>query len=192
MRLNARLVGNISMPLAVTIGIGMPPQLHTLIIDTGSDLTWMQRKLFSDMTRQREALFNTAKSSSFAFIPCNSRLCTEDDPDSKICSNKTCRYDYLYVGVETVDALASEALTFGEQDQQVSLSSGSSYGVLIDGNILGASGILVLSPAVLSMVSQLTIPIFSYYLMPYADRKSNPLFFGAMADLRRYKMTGPI
>lgn len=64
--------------------------------------------------------------------------------------------------------------------------------MLIDGNILGASGILVLSPAVLSMVSQLTIPIFSYYLMPYADRKSNPLFFGAMADLRRYKMTGPI
>lgn len=49
-----------------------------------------------------------------------------------------------------------------------------------------------LSPAVLSMVLQLAISKFLYCLMPYADRKSIPLFFGAMEDLRRYKTMGPI
>jgi hypothetical protein len=185
-----------SVPLAhisdeaytVTVGIGTPPQPHTLIVDTASDLTWTQCNLFNDTAKQREPLFDPSKSSSFAFVPCSSRLCTEDNDGSKSCSNKTCRYDYGYVSVEAVGVLALEAFSFGDN----CLSFGFGCGALTDGNLLGASGILGMSPAVLSMVSQLAIPKFSYCLTPYADRKSSPLFFGAWADLGRYKTTGPI
>ena len=55
---------------------------------------------------------------------------------------KTCRYDYQYVSVETVGVLAYEAFTFGDKDQQVSLSLGFGCGALTDGNLLGTSGIL--------------------------------------------------
>ncbi|CAD6210271.1 unnamed protein product [Miscanthus lutarioriparius] len=55
---------------------------------------------------------------------------------------KTCRYDYQYVSVETFGVLAYEAFTFGEKDQQVSLSLGFGCGALTDGNLLGTSGIL--------------------------------------------------
>lgn len=128
-------------------------------------------------------LFNPTKSASFAFVPCSSRLCTEDN--SKKCSNNTCWYDYRYFSVEAVDVLAYETFTFSNKDQLVSLSLGFGCGALTDDNILGASGIMGLSPSVLSMVSQLGILKFSYCLTPYADRKSSPLFFGAMADLWR-------
>nr|AGT17399.1 aspartic proteinase [Saccharum hybrid cultivar R570] len=162
-RLDARLAGNMSVPLAhisdddeaytVTVGIGTPPQPHTLIVDTASDLTWTQCNLLNDTAKQREPLFDPSKSSSFAFVPCSSRLCTEDNHDSKSCSNKTCRYDCGYVSVEAVGVLAHEAFSFGDN----CLSFGFGCGALTDGNLLGASGILGMSPAVLSMVSQLAI-----------------------------------
>jgi hypothetical protein len=199
-RLEARLTGDMSVPLAhisdegytVTIGIGTPPQLHTLIADTASDLTWTQCNLFNDTAKQVEPLFDLAKSSSFAFVTCSSKLCTEDNPGTKRCSNKTCRYVYPYVSVEAAGVLAYESFTLSDNNQHICMSFGFGCGALTDGNLLGASGILGMSPAILSMVSQLAIPKFSYCLTPYTDRKSSPLFFGAWADLGRYKTTGPI
>jgi len=83
--------------------------------------------------------------------------------------------------------LTSKAFTFADQEKQVSVSFGCS--ALTDGNILGAFDIMGLSLVVLSMVSLLAIPKFSYCLMRYADHKSSPVFFCAIMDLQRYKTT---
>uniref|UniRef100_A0A0A8XRT9 Peptidase A1 domain-containing protein n=1 Tax=Arundo donax TaxID=35708 RepID=A0A0A8XRT9_ARUDO len=207
-RLTARLArvlgksGNISaadVPLAplsdqghsLTVGIGTPPQPHMLIVDTGSDLIWTQCKLFRRTAKQREPLYDPARSSSFSILPCSSRLCQEGQFSFKNCSENRCLYDDMYGSAEADGVLASETFTFGVH-RKVSLPLGFGCGALSAGSLVGASGIIGLSPDTLSLVSQLSVPRFSYCLTPFADRKTSPLLFGAMADLQKYKTTGQI
>jgi hypothetical protein len=44
----------------------------------------------------------------------------------------------------------------------------------------------------MSLVSQLSVPRFSYCLTPFAERRTSLLLFGAMADLRRYTTARPV
>ncbi|KAJ1268809.1 hypothetical protein BS78_07G162300 [Paspalum vaginatum] len=178
---------------SLTVGIGTPPQPHTLIVDTGSDLIWTQCKLFRGRTaRQREPLYDPRRSSSFAFLPCSSRLCQEGQFGDKNCTgDNRCTYDDVYGSAEAAGVFASDAFTFGARTK-VALPLGFGCGGLSAGSLVGASGIIGLSPGILSLVSQLSVPRFSYCLTPFAERKTSPLLFGAMADLRRYKTTGPV
>ncbi|KAL6858810.1 hypothetical protein ACP4OV_017812 [Aristida adscensionis] len=175
----------------LTVGIGTPPQPHTLILDTGSDLIWTQSTLSRRTARQREPLYDPGKSSSFAFLPCGDGLCQEGEFSFKNCSNNRCLYSDIYGSAAANGVLASETFTFGVRSE-VAVPLGFGCGALVSGSLVGASGILGLSPETLSLTSQLSIPAFSYCLTPFAERKTSPLLFGAMADLRRYKTTGPI
>ncbi|XP_062196820.1 aspartic proteinase nepenthesin-1-like [Phragmites australis] len=176
---------------SLTVGIGTPPQPHTLILDTGSDLIWTQCKLFRHTVRQREPLYDPGKSSSFDILPCSSRLCQQGQFSFKNCSKNRCLYDDVYGSAEADGFLASETFTFGVHSK-VSLSLGFGCGALSAGSLVGASGIMGLSPGTLSLISQLSIPRFSYCLTPFDERKTSRLLFGAMADLQKYKTTGPI
>ncbi|KAG0523927.1 hypothetical protein BDA96_07G165300 [Sorghum bicolor] len=214
-RINARLarvLGNLSaadVPVAplsdqghsLTVGIGTPPQPRTLIVDTGSDLIWTQCSMLSRRTRtaasasasrQREPLYEPRRSSSFAYLPCSDRLCQEGQFSYKNCArNNRCMYDELYGSAEAGGVLASETFTFGV-NAKVSLPLGFGCGALSAGDLVGASGLMGLSPGIMSLVSQLSVPRFSYCLTPFAERKTSPLLFGAMADLRRYRTTGTV
>ncbi|KAG8047522.1 hypothetical protein GUJ93_ZPchr0008g12215 [Zizania palustris] len=202
--LSNKLGGDVSaadMPLAplseqahsLTVGIGMPPQRRTLIVDTGSDLIWTQCKLFSRRggNKKREPLYDPAVSSSFAFIPCSNMLCQEGQFSFKNCSKNRCLYVDVYGSAAASGVLASENFTFGVH-HTVSLPLGFGCGALSAGSLVGASGILGLSPETMSLISQLAIPRFSYCLTPFADRRTSPILFGAMADLSKHKTTGPI
>ncbi|KAF7075417.1 hypothetical protein CFC21_080199 [Triticum aestivum] len=210
-RINARLAhaigkgGDMSaahVPLAplgdeghsLTVGIGTPPQPRTLIVDTGSDLIWTQCELpRGRAARQREPpLYDPRKSSSFSFLPCGSRLCQEGQFSGKNCTGNRCMYDELYGSAEADGLLASETFTFGVQRSKVSLPLGFGCGALSAGSLAGASGLMGLSPGIMSLVSQLSVPRFSYCLTPFAERKTSPMLFGAMADLRKYNTAGPI
>ncbi|CAO2191757.1 unnamed protein product [Urochloa humidicola] len=175
----------------LTVGIGTPPQQHTLIIDTGSDLVWAQCNLFPGTAPQKEPLYDPTKSSSFAAIPCDGKLCQEEYFDTKSCPNNKCLYTYGYGSATTDGELASEIFTFGAH-RKVSVPLGFGCGRLLTGEISNTSGLLGLSPQELSLVSQLQIPRFSYCLTPFTDRKSSHIFFGAMADLTKYRTIGPI
>ncbi|GJN03751.1 hypothetical protein PR202_ga21228 [Eleusine coracana subsp. coracana] len=180
---------------SLTVGIGTPPQPHTLIVDTGSDLIWTQCTLFRRRkARQREPLYDPAKSSSFAFLPCSARLCQEGQFGFKNCSSENqCVYDDVYGSAEAGGVLASETFTFGGGAHgKVSVPLGFGCGALSSGSLVGASGIMGLSPGTLSLISQLSVPKFSYCLTPFAARKTSPLLFGAMADLKKYKTAGPV
>ncbi|XP_066351536.1 aspartic proteinase nepenthesin-1-like [Miscanthus floridulus] len=208
-RINARLarvLGNLSaadVPVAplsdqghsLTVGIGTPPQPRTLIVDTGSDLIWTQCRLSrsrrTTASRQGEPLYEPRKSSSFAFLPCSDRLCQEGRFFDKNCTRNMCMYDELYGSAEADGVLASETFTFGV-DSKISLPLGFGCGALSAGSPVDASGLMGLSPGIMSLVSQLSVPRFSYCLTPFAERKTSPLLFGAMADLRKYKTTGTV
>ncbi|XP_040383108.1 aspartic proteinase nepenthesin-1-like [Oryza brachyantha] len=181
---------------SLTVGIGTPPQPRKLVVDTGSDLIWTQCKLFSRRraaSRQREPpLYDPSMSSSFAFLPCSSRLCQEGQFSFKNCTdNNTCVYVDVYGSAAANGVLASEAFTFGVH-RAVSLRIGFGCGALSAGTLVGATGILGLSPETLSLTTQLGIQRFSYCLTPFADRYTSPLLFGAMADLSKHETTGPI
>ncbi|CAO2173101.1 unnamed protein product [Urochloa humidicola] len=178
----------------LTVGIGTPPQPHTLIIDTGSDgATSCGRSATCSRAprRRREPLYDPTKSSSFAAIPCDGKLCREEYFDTKSCPNNKCLYTYSYGSATNDGELASEIFTFGAH-RKVSVPLGFGCGRLLTGEISNTSGLLGLSPQELSLVSQLQIPRFSYCLTPFTDRKRSHIFFGAMADLTKYRTTGPI
>ncbi|TKW10722.1 hypothetical protein SEVIR_6G185400v4 [Setaria viridis] len=175
----------------LTASVGTPPQRHTLVIDTGSDLVWVQCKLFGGGATPTDPLYDPDRSSSFAAVPCDGKLCREGEFESKNCSRNRCLYTYGYGSGRAVGELASETFTFGVR-RKVPVTLDFGCGTFLEGDIFNASGFLGLSPDKLSFVSQLKIPRFSYCLTPYTDRKSGHMFFGAMADLSKYRTTAPI
>jgi len=175
----------------VTVGVGTPPQRHTLVHDTGSDLVWVFCKLVGGAATPTDPLYDPDKSSSFAAVPCDGKLCREGGFESKNCSRNRCLYTYAYGSGRTYGELASEVFTFGAH-HKVPATLNFGCGRFLKGDIFNASGFLGLSPDKLSFVTQLKIPRFSYCLTPYTDRKSGHMFFGAMADPSRYRTTGPI
>ncbi|EAZ07297.1 hypothetical protein OsI_29545 [Oryza sativa Indica Group] len=181
---------------SLTVGIGTPPQPRKLIVDTGSDLIWTQCKLSSSTAvaarHGSPPVYDPGESSTFAFLPCSDRLCQEGQFSFKNCTSKNrCVYEDVYGSAAAVGVLASETFTFGAR-RAVSLRLGFGCGALSAGSLIGATGILGLSPESLSLITQLKIQRFSYCLTPFADKKTSPLLFGAMADLSRHKTTRPI
>jgi hypothetical protein len=174
----------------LTVGVGTPPQPRTLLLDTGSDLIWTECKLFGG-GKHGKPLYDPAGSASFAAVPCDGRLCETGSFDTKNCSSNKCLYTYDYGSATTRGELASETFTFGEH-HKVSVSLDFGCGRLTSGSLDSSSGILGISPDRLSLVSQLQIPRFSYCLRPFLDRDTSHMFFGAMADLSKYRTTGPI
>lgn len=66
-----------SQQYLVTVGLGTPAVPQTLILDTGSDLTWVQCKPCNSRKcyPQRLPLFDPRNSSSYSPVPCDSQDC---------------------------------------------------------------------------------------------------------------------
>jgi hypothetical protein len=148
----------------LTVSIGTPPQPRTLILDTGSDLIRTQCKLFDTREHHREPLYDPAKLTSFATAPCDGRLCETGSFNTKNCSRNKCIYTYNYGSAKTNGELTSETFNFGEH-RRVSVSLDFGCGKLTSGggSLPGASGIVGISPDMMSLVSQLRIPRFCYF-----------------------------
>ena len=59
----------------IVVAIGEPKQYVSLLLDTGSDLTWTQCKPCIHCSQQRDPFFDPSKSKTFSKIPCNSASC---------------------------------------------------------------------------------------------------------------------
>ncbi|QCD85558.1 aspartyl protease family protein [Vigna unguiculata] len=86
------------------------------ILDTGSDIIWMQCKPCKKCYRQATPLFNPSKSTTYKTIPCNSPTCHSVFGTS--CSSSTitkhCKYDISYLdGTFSHGDLSVETLTLG-------------------------------------------------------------------------------
>lgn len=96
----------------VSIYLGTPPVKASIIIDTGSDLTWIQSQPCNSCYKQEDPMFDPSKSSTYKALECSSPICDELFQDKQCTSGESCRYTYRYVdGAETDGYLSTETMT---------------------------------------------------------------------------------
>ncbi|XP_057851919.1 protein ASPARTIC PROTEASE IN GUARD CELL 2 isoform X1 [Cryptomeria japonica] len=159
----------------IRIGVGTPATMEYLVLDTGSDVTWLQCKPCSHCYNQVDPVFDPSLSTSFTAIPCDSQLCNELDTSG--CDKKGCLYGVSYGdGSFTVGHFVKETLTFGTAPvKSMPIGCGQDN----EGLFQGAGGLLGLGGGPLSFPSQLgsSGTTFSYCLVDrYSDSKGTLRF----------------
>ncbi|WMV11585.1 hypothetical protein MTR67_004970 [Solanum verrucosum] len=166
------------------IGVGTPPKYVYMVLDTGSDVVWIQCSPCKKCYTQSDPVFDPSKSSSFLGVACGSPLCRR--LDSASCNRKKCLYQVSYGdGSFTVGDFSTETLTFrGTRVNNVALGCGHDN----EGLFVGAAGLLGLGRGRLSFPIQAGRRFgrkFSYCLV---DRSSSSrpsyLVFGESAVSR--------
>ena len=61
----------------MNISLGTPPQVRIAIVDTGSDLVWLQCQCGSTCQNQIDPLFDPTASTSYLAVPCDDSLCSQ-------------------------------------------------------------------------------------------------------------------
>lgn len=179
------------------LSIGTPPNAFSAILDTGSDLIWTQCLPCQTCFDQPTPIFDPKKSSSFSKISCSSPLCAAL-PQST-CSDG-CEYFYAYGDYSSTEGvLASETFTFGDDDDNKVSVKGIGFGCGGDNQGDGFSqgaGLVGLGRGLLSLVSQLNEPKFSYCLTSMDDTKTSSLLMGSLASVNNtssgVKVTTPL
>ncbi|KAF7012303.1 hypothetical protein CFC21_026510 [Triticum aestivum] len=139
----------------VRVGVGSPPTEQYLVVDSGSDVIWVQCRPCAECYQQADPLFDPAGSASFAAVPCGSGVCRTLPGGSSGCADSgACRYQVSYGdGSYTQGVLAMETLTFGDSTPVQGVVIG--CGHRNRGLFVGAAGLLGLGWGPMSLVGQL-------------------------------------
>ncbi|GLT61025.1 hypothetical protein SLA2020_337610 [Shorea laevis] len=160
--------------------VGTPPKHFSLILDTGSDLNWIQCVPCYDCFEQNGPHYDPKDSSSFRNISCHDPRCqlvsSPDPPRPCKAENQTCPYFYCPSGKSEIKRVENVMFGCGHWNR---------------GLFHGAAGLLGLGRGPLSFSSQLQSLYghsFSYCLV---DRNSDTsvsskLIFGEDKDLLRH------
>ncbi|KAL5057903.1 hypothetical protein RYX36_029507 [Vicia faba] len=158
-----------NVSLTVSITVGTPPQNVSLVIDTGSELSWLHCNNNNTTNRvAQNPFFNPNSSSSYKPISCSSSTCTtrtRDFPIPASCdSNNLCHATLSYADFSSSEGnLASDSFGFGGSDNPGTVFGcmKSSVSTNSDGDF-NTTGLMGMNLGSLSLVSQLKIPKFSY------------------------------
>ncbi|XP_047310559.1 aspartic proteinase PCS1-like [Impatiens glandulifera] len=156
-----------SMALIVTLPIGTPPQSQQMVLDTGSQLSWIQCR------NNPTSSFDPSLSSSFSLLPCTHPLCKPRKPDFTLptsCDhNRLCHYSYFYAdGTLAEGNLVRERFTFSKAHITPPLILGcASYSS-------DNQGILGMNRGRMSFASQSRLGKFSYCV---PSRNSTGIFY---------------
>uniref|UniRef100_I1PQX4 Peptidase A1 domain-containing protein n=2 Tax=Oryza glaberrima TaxID=4538 RepID=I1PQX4_ORYGL len=151
----------------VRVGVGSPPTDQYLVVDSGSDVIWVQCRPCEQCYAQTDPLFDPAASSSFSGVSCGSAICRTLSGTG--CGGGgdagKCDYSVTYGdGSYTKGELALETLTLGGTAVQgVAIGCGHRN----SGLFVGAAGLLGLGWGAMSLVGQLggaAGGVFSYCL----------------------------
>ena len=150
-----------SMILLVSLPIGTPPQSQQMILDTGSQLSWIQCHKKVPRKPPPSTVFDPSLSSSFSVLPCNHPVCKPRIPDFTLptsCDlNRLCHYSYFYAdGTLAEGNLVREKITFSTSQSTPPLILGCAEDASDDKGILG------MNLGRLSFASQAKITKFSY------------------------------
>ncbi|XVF20902.1 hypothetical protein REPUB_Repub12eG0043400 [Reevesia pubescens] len=183
----------------IDVFVGTPPKHFSLILDTGSDLNWIQSVPCYDCFEQNGPHYDPKESSSFRNISCQDPRChlvsSPDPPQPCKAENQTCPYYYWYgdssnttgdFALETFSVNLTSPSGKSEFRQVENVMFG--CGHWNRGLFHGAAGLLGLGRGPLSFASQLQSLYghsFSYCLV---DRNSDAnvsskLIFGEDKDL---------
>lgn len=158
--------------LNYVVSVELGSQKTTLIVDTGSDLTWVQCRPCNFCYNQRDPLFDPSASATYRPVPCGAAACgalqlAAGDRRSCTAGQGACRYAVTYGdGSYTRGELAKERITLGGGAAAV---EGFVFGCGRSNRGLfgGAAGLLGLGRSELSLVRQ-SLPqfhgLFSYCL----------------------------
>ncbi|XP_071722960.1 protein ASPARTIC PROTEASE IN GUARD CELL 2-like [Rutidosis leptorrhynchoides] len=162
----------------VRIGVGSPPRSQYVVIDSGSDIIWVQCRPCTVCYRQYDPVFDPAASASFTRVSCNSAVCDRLD-NAGGCHSGKCGYEVMYGdGSYTKGTLALETLTF---DQTVVKNVAIGCGHRNRGMFVGAAGLLGLGGGSMSFVGQLggqSGGAFTYCLVSRGSGSDGSLEFG--------------
>ncbi|KAF5481516.1 hypothetical protein F2P56_002158 [Juglans regia] len=183
----------------IDVFVGTPPKHFSLILDTGSDLNWIQCVPCLDCFEQKGPHYDPKGSSSFRNISCHDPRCqlvsSPDPPRPCKSENQTCPYFYWYGdSSNTTGDFAVETFTVnlttssGKSDMRQVENVMFGCGHWNRGLFHGAAGLLGLGRGPLSFSSQLQSLYghsFSYCLV---DRNSDAnvsskLIFGEDKEL---------
>ncbi|XP_052171755.1 aspartyl protease family protein 2-like [Diospyros lotus] len=172
------------------LGVGTPPKYVYMVLDTGSDVVWIQCSPCRQCYSQSDPVFDPTKSSSYANVPCGSSLCRR--LDSPGCNQRRmCLYQVSYGdGSFTVGEFATETMTFRRSRvDQVAIGCGHDN----EGLFVGAAGLLGLGRGKLSFPSQAGARFgrkFSYCMVDRsASSKPSSIVFGGSAVSRNAMFT---
>ncbi|XP_030471797.1 protein ASPARTIC PROTEASE IN GUARD CELL 1 [Syzygium oleosum] len=157
------------------LGVGDPPSQVYMVIDTGSDVNWVQCAPCADCYQQADPIFEPASSSSFSPLACDTRQCRSLDVSE--CRNGSCLYQVSYGdGSYTVGDFVTETITLGSTRlRDVAIGCGHNN----EGLFVGAAGLLGLGGGSLSFPSQLNASSFSYCLVDRDSDSASTLEFGS-------------
>ncbi|KAL6638748.1 hypothetical protein ACP70R_023607 [Stipagrostis hirtigluma subsp. patula] len=178
----------------------------TVIVDTGSDLTWVQCKPCSACYAQHDPLFDPAGSATYAAVPCNASACAASlkeatgTPGSCATSGggggEKCYYALAYGdGSFSRGVLATDTVGLGGASLD-----GFVFGCGLSNRGLfgGAAGLMGLGRTELSLVSQTASRyggVFSYCLPASTSgnaSSSGSLSLGGDASSSSYRNTTPV
>ncbi|KAL3616276.1 hypothetical protein CASFOL_039666 [Castilleja foliolosa] len=150
------------------VGVGTPPQTQTLVIDTGSNMLWVQCQPCDPLCyEQFDPVFDPTKSTSFADVGCDDLNCYKVKESNRGCDTSRCTYKYMYGdGTDISGTMAIENITIGDTivPNIIIGCTHTAQGLLIENQ---ADGILGLGSGALSVMSQsggLIGGMFSYCL----------------------------
>ncbi|KAJ0235381.1 Eukaryotic aspartyl protease family protein [Hirschfeldia incana] len=157
------------------VGIGKPAREVYMVLDTGSDVNWLQCAPCADCYHQIEPIFEPSSSSSYSTLSCDTPQCKALEVSE--CRNATCLYQVSYGdGSYTVGDLATETLTIGSASvDNVAVGCGHSN----QGLFVGAAGLLGLGGGLLALPSQLNTTSFSYCLVDRDSDSVSTVEFGS-------------
>ncbi|KAI4347163.1 hypothetical protein L6164_008000 [Bauhinia variegata] len=170
------------------VGIGQPPQQFYMLLDTGSDVNWLQSKPCVDCYQQSDPIFDPSESSSYSLVTCDSQECSA--LDTSACLYDKCLYQVSYGdGSFTVGEYITETLTFDNSSSLYGVAMG--CGHVNEGLFAGAAGLLGLGGGSPSLTSQIKASSFSYCLVDRDSNKSSTLDFNYSA-LPGHSVTVPL
>ncbi|XP_047315891.1 protein ASPARTIC PROTEASE IN GUARD CELL 1-like [Impatiens glandulifera] len=161
------------------IGIGTPPRDYYMVIDTGSDVNWLQCKSCVNCYQQTDPIFDPINSSSYRQLSCGSTQCLALQVSA--CRVNSCLYQVSYGdGSFTVGNFATETLLFGKSSiPNVPIGCGHNN----QGLFVSAAGIIGLGGGTLSLPSQLKAKSFSYCLVDRDSSGSSTLEFNSVTPV---------
>ncbi|MFS8019860.1 putative nepenthesin [Helianthus anomalus] len=158
------------------VGLGTPAKEYYMVIDTGSDITWLQCQPCSDCYQQTDTIYDPSGSSSYNSLPCGSQQCQA--LETSACRSTGCLYQVSYGdGSFTVGDFVTETVSFGNSGSVPSVAIGCGHDN--EGLFVGSAGLLALGGGPLSLPSQIKATSFSYCLVDRDSDKSSTLEFNS-------------
>ncbi|KAI9192641.1 hypothetical protein LWI28_025951 [Acer negundo] len=170
------LLGSKAPLFYVTFFVGQPPVPQLAVMDTGSDLIWVN---CNPVCKNCGPIFYPSRSSTFAKMPCNRTLCINCSPTDE------CNYNVRYVkGTNSEGIIATERFSFETLDEgrivinDVVFGCGNNNGEFIDKST-GIFGLSISKRDIFSIV-KLMGSRFSYCVGNIVDHeyKFNRLVLG--------------